>query len=113
MTERHDDQIRALFEAHQHEIADDGFTEQVMARIHRRQRTGSVIVLALSLVVAVAISLPLTGLVAQFTDLLFTALVDVSNETLAQLLLPINTVAGALGLSQVVIGYLYRKLYSR
>ncbi len=114
MTER-DDQIKALFHNHaqQQAIADDGFSKQVMARIHRRQLSGRLAVMALSVVTAILISIPLSGVVTQFTDLLFISLVDITNETLAQLLLPVNTVAGVLGLSQVVIGYFYRKLFSR
>ena len=114
MTRDQDPALRALFLRAARINREGAFIEQVMAQVDRLRRKASIgWLIAGLLLVAIAwlLSGPVIDATALLTQLLPASLVDVENQLLAQLLAPINSVAGAIALLFLLLCFAYKKLF--
>ena len=116
MTDARDPGLQALFDAAREDTANEAFVARVMAEVEKGQRRTVISwVIAGVLLAPVAwwLSTPLLGAVALATQFLPETLIAVEEEQLlGQLLAPVNSVAGAVGLVFLVGWAAYRKISS-
>jgi hypothetical protein len=104
-----------MFDAAREETADESFVDRVMAEVekgHKRTVIGWIVAGLLLAPVAWWLSAPLLGMVELVSQLLPDSLITVEEEWLAQLLAPVNSVAGVVGLAVLGAWLAYRKLSS-
>jgi hypothetical protein len=104
-----------MFDAARDETADESFVDRVMAEVekgHKRTVIGWIVAGLLLAPVAWWLSAPLLGMVELVSQLLPDSLITVEEEWLAQLLAPVNSVAGVVGLAVLGAWLAYRKLSS-
>lgn len=114
MTRDRDPALRALFVRAARINREEVFIAQVMAQVDRLRRKASIgwLVAGLLLVaIAAWLSRPVIDATVLLTQFLPVSLVDVENQLLAQLLAPLNSVAGAIGLLFLLLCLAYRKLF--
>ena len=114
MTSDRDPLIEALFTRAEGNPAPDDFAERVMRRIDRSRRrslAGWVIVGTAAAVGIWVLSGPLLQAVNLGLQVLPASLFQVENELVAQVLAPLNSIAGAGGLAVLGVWTLYRKLF--
>ena len=113
MNETRDPRLEALFADAERDLTDDGFTQQVMGGVRRRDRNvllgrfGIVLVLV---ALEVLPSSPLSGSIASLADRLSLTLIPLDNEWLAFAAAPLNSVAGLLGVVLLGLHFLYRRV---
>jgi len=115
MTDARDPGLQAMFDAARKDTANEAFVARVMADVEKGQRLtifSWVIGGVLLAPVAWWLATPLLGAVDLATQLLPDTLIEVEEQWLAQLLAPVNSVAGIVGLSFLVAWALYRKISS-
>jgi len=115
MTDARDPGLQALFDAAREDTVNEAFVARVMADIEKGQRLTifSWVIAGLLLVpVAWWLSTPLLGAVDLATQLLPDTLIAVEEGFLAQLLAPVNSIAGVVGLTFVGAWAAYRKISS-
>jgi hypothetical protein len=116
MTDARDPGLQALFDAAREDTANEAFVARVMAEVEKGQRLTIlrwVIGGVLLAPVAWWLSTPLLGAVDLATQLLPDTLIAVEEEQwLAQLLAPVNSVAGIVGLAFLGAWMAYRKISS-
>lgn len=115
MTDERDPGLQAMFEAAREDTADEAFVARVMADVEKGQRRtviGWVIAGLLLAPLAWWLSAPLLGAIDLASQLLPESLVVVEEQWLTQLLAPVNSVAGAVGLVFLVAWAAYKKISS-
>ena len=115
MTDERVPGLQAMFDAAREETADESFVDRVMAEVekgHKRTVIGWIVAGLLLAPVAWWLSAPLLGMVELVSQLLPDSLITVEEEWLAQLLAPVNSVAGVVGLAVLGAWLAYRKLSS-
>jgi len=115
MTDARDPGLQAMFDSTREDAADDAFVARVMADVEKGQRRTVISwVFAGLLLAPVAwwLSTPLLGAVDLATQLLPDTLIAVEEGFLAQLLAPVNSVAGVVGLVFLGAWVAYRKISS-
>jgi len=115
MTDARDPGLQAMFDSTREDAADDAFVARVMADVEKGQRRTVISwVFAGLLLAPVAwwLSTPLLGAVDLATQLLPDTLIAVEEGLLAQLLAPVNSVAGVVGLVFLGAWVAYRKISS-
>lgn len=105
----HDPALTSLFEAPQ-KLSETEFSGSVMREVTKhRYRQMTLRVLPAIVFAPLA---PFTQASAiQLVELLMTSLVNIEGELLAQLLAPINTVAGALSVSILALRVIYQRVF--
>jgi hypothetical protein len=115
MTDERVPGLQAMFDAARKETADEAFVARVMAEVEKGQRRtviGWIIAGLLLAPVAWWLSTPLIGMVELASQLLPDSLITVEEEWLAQLLAPVNSIAGVVGLAVLGAWLAYRKISS-
>ena len=113
MTDAKDPGLQALFDAARQVTSDEPFIARVMADINRlRRRTiiGWIIAGLLLASLAWWLSVPLMNTIDLASQLLPDSLITIEGEWMGQLLAPINSVAGVLGLVFLGAWITYRKI---
>jgi hypothetical protein len=115
MTEHRDPALQALFTHARQDLPDDAFTASVMVRVDRlkRQRSLSRFGIDLFLVLcAWLLAEPLQSTVFLVMPSLTSSLIQLDNQLLADILLPINNVASIIVLSVIALRSAYRRMFS-
>jgi len=115
MTDDRHPGLQGLFDAAKKELDDDAFVTQVMAQIDSlRHRTmiGWIIGSLVLTLVGWWLSRPLISAVNLATQMLPKSLVVVEEQWLAELLAPVNSIAGVAGLLFLGAWVAYRKIFS-
>ena len=113
MSDERDPFLESLFAEARSEPKQDDFGKRVMASVARRRRNvlagriGFVLVLA---AFELLFSAPLQNSIGAVTQALSTSLLEISNEWLALLVAPLNSVAGILGILLVGLHLVYRRM---
>jgi len=115
MTDARDPGLQALFDAAPHASANSEFVAQVMADFDR-QRHKIILGWIAAAVLLVPVIWWLTGPVVTTlnlaTQLMPDSLIEIETNWLAQIVAPINSVAGVAGLLFLAGWMLYRKIFS-
>lgn len=112
MTDDRDPTLEAMFDEAWQALPDDGFTDALFVRIkarHRRMIATRLGILALAIVLEVLLDSPLQNSLGVITKVLGMSIYNFSNEWLAFLLAPVNTVAGILSAVLLGLHFLYRR----
>ena len=115
MTDARDPGLQAMFDAAREDTANEAFVARVMADVEKGQRRTVISwVFAGLLLAPVAwwLSTPVLGAVELATQLLPDTIIAVEEGLLAQLLAPVNSVAGIVGLAFLGAWIAYRKISS-
>ncbi len=115
MTDDRDPLVQSLFADAAEDLQDDAFTAAVMARLAKLQRRAILrrVMLAAALTfAALLLAAPVQEVVVPLVQLLAGPLVAVENQTVAQLILPFNTVAFPLALGLLVLRAIRRRLFA-
>ncbi len=110
-----DPAIEELFARSRPVPVDEEFTRQVLARIdglRRRALAGWLSVAFLMVVAASLLAGPVTHVAGIATGMLPESLVDIDDRVMAQLLAPVNSVAGAIGLAFLLLRAAYKSIFS-
>ena len=114
MTFDRDPALQDLFSTAKKELEDDAFTAEVMSRVNKLRRRMLVSWIVVGLVLAVGVGVlsgPLLVAVNLVTQLLPESLIELDDRLLAQILSPVNSVAGLLGLGFLALRLLYKKIF--
>lgn len=114
MTIDRDPALQDLFSTARKELEDDAFTAEVMSRVNKLRRRMLVSWVVVGLVLAVGVGVlsgPLLVAVNLATQLLPESLIELDDRLLAQILSPVNSVAGLLGLGFLALRLLYKKIF--
>jgi len=114
MSESRDPVLESLFAEGQAELADDGFTEQLMARVAARRKrvlARRFTIAALFILLELLLDSPLQHSVNTLTVSLGNTIYETDNEWLAFVLAPVNSFSGLLGLLLLGLHFLYRKIF--
>lgn len=114
MTHDQDPALKALFIKAARINREEAFIDQVMTQVDRLRRKASIgWLVAGLLLVALAwwLSRPVIDATALLTQLLPVSLVELENQLLAQLLAPLNSIAGAIALLFLLLCFAYKKLF--
>ncbi len=114
MTDDRDRTLQALFASAEQTLEDEPFTTGVMAKatVLRRQAVlRRVVVLAAIVFAALLLASPVQNAVAMLAGLLTHPLVGIGNSTVAQVALPVNTVAFPLALGLLALRAFRRRLF--
>jgi len=115
MTDDRQSGLQALFDAARNELDDDAFVTQVMTQVDSlRHRTmlGWIVGGLVLILVGWWLSRPLIGAVNLATQMLPKSLVVVEEQWMAELLAPVNSIAGVAGLLFLGAWVAYRKIFS-
>ena len=115
MTSERDAVIETLFSRAEENLAPDDFAERVMRRIDRSRRRSLAGWAIVGLAAAAGIwvlSGPLLQAVNLGLQILPESLFDVGDQTIAQVIAPLNSVAGPVGLGMLGLWGAYRKLFA-
>ena len=113
MSNERDPVLETLFAESKLEINENGFSDQVMDGVEKRRRNvllGRIALLALLVTFELLLSQPVTHSVGAMTEMLGISLFDIKTDWLANILSPLNSVAGLIGVLLVGLHSLYRKL---
>ncbi len=113
MTDERDPTLQALFAGYEQDLAADEFTAQVMANIDKLKRRAMLAWVVFGLTLAACawlLATPLQHGVNLLTEGLSVPLVDLEEPWLAQLLLPLNSVAGAVAIGLIGLRFTFRRV---
>ena len=113
MTDERDPRLESLFLQESHEVAENGFTAEVMGRVEKRRRNvliGRLAIVALIVVLEILLNAPLQNSLGVVTQVLSTSLIDIQNEWLAVAVAPLNSVAGLIGMGLLGMHFTYRRM---
>ncbi len=113
MNEERNPELESLFAENQQDLADDSFTDSVVARVTTRRRRvllGRVTVVILLIALEIVLESPIQSSLGVFSSILGTTLIEVDNEWLEFAVAPLNSPAGLLGIVLLALHYLYRRL---
>lgn len=112
MSNERDPVLESLFAQAKTELGENGFGEQVMARVEKRRRNvflGRIAFVALLVVFELLMSAPIQNSVGTMTQALSTSLIEINTGWLAVVIAPLNSVAGLIGVLFVGLHSLYRR----
>ena len=115
MTDERDPGLQAMFDTAREGTTDEAFVARVMADVEKSQRRTVISWVIAGLLLAPLawwLSAPLLGAVDLASQLLPDSLIDVEEQWLTQLLAPVNSVAGVVGLAFLGAWAAYRKISS-
>ena len=115
MTSERDPALEALFTQAREEAIDDDFTDRVMLRVNTLQRRAIIGWAGVGMTVLVAAWLmtgPLTHAASLAAQLLPQSLVEIDDRLVAQLLAPVNSISGAVGLGFLALRLAYKKIFT-
>lgn len=115
MTIDRDRTLQSLFDLASKDVSEDLFTAQVMSRIDRSRRRALIGWSTIGLLLVACawlIATPLLNALPLITELAPATLIELDNSRPAQVLAPLNSVAGVAALSVIVLRTIYRKLVS-
>lgn len=110
----HDPRLELFFTAAREEFSGDAFTARVMSEIDRLQRRATVtwtIVGLLLVALALLLTPSLTAAVTLLTQVLPVSLLEIDNRHVAEVLAPVNSIAGIAGLTFLLLLFAIRKLF--
>jgi hypothetical protein len=114
MTDDRDPGLQALFDAAPRASANHEFVARVMADIDRKRHRTIIGWAAAAMLLVPAIwwlSSPIVTMMNLVTRLMPTTLIEVESDLLAQLVAPVNSVAGVGGLLFLAAWMFYRKIF--
>lgn len=109
-----DPALESLFAIARQDAVDDDFANQLMAKIDGLRRRAMIGWASVGVAMLAALSLmagPLTHAASFATQLLPETLVDIDDRLFAQLLAPVNSIAGAAGLGFLLLRLAYKKIF--
>ena len=112
MSNERDPVLESLFAQSKIEISENGFSDEVMAGVEKRRRNvflGRIALLALLVVFELLLSGPLQQSAGALAQALSTTLIETDTGWLGDVLAPLNSIAGLLGVSLVGLHSLYRR----
>ena len=112
MNEERNPELESLFAENQQDLADDSFTQSVVARVTTRRRrvlAGRVTVVVLLIALELLLESPIQSSLGVFSGILGTTLIQIDNEWLDFDLAPLNSPAGLLGMVLLALHYVYRR----
>ena len=115
MTFDRDPALQDLFVTAKNELEDDAFIAEVMSRVNKLRRRMLVSWIVVGLVLAVGVGVlsdPLLVAVNLAIQLLPESLIELDDRWLAQILSPVNSVAGLLGLGFLALRAAWKKILS-
>ena len=115
MTDDRDRTLQALFSDAEQTLEDEAFTAGVMAKatvLRRRAILRRAVVLAAIVFVGLLLASPVQTAVAMLAGLLTHPLVGIDNSTVAQVVLPVNTIAFPLALGLLALRAFRRRLFA-
>lgn len=115
MTTDRDPTLQSLFEVAKQDFAGDAFTDQVMLRIDTLRRRTVIVWVCVGLVAVAftwSLAAPILHTVNLATQILPETLIELDDRTLAQILAPVNSIAGAVGLGFLGLRLAYKKVFS-
>lgn len=115
MTIDRDPELESLFEIAAVDLTGEEFAADVMRRIdtlRRRTVVGWICVGLVAAAFAWILAGPLLHAVNLATEILPESLVEVDDQTLAQIFAPVNSVAGAVGLGFLGLRMAYKAIFS-
>jgi len=115
MTIDRDPTLQNLFDVAKQDLAGDAFVAQLMSRIdslRRRSIIGWIFVALVAVPCAWFLTAPLTDAVYLTTQILPESLIEVDDRWLAQLLSPVNSIAGLVALGFLGLRMAYRTIFS-
>lgn len=113
MNEERDPRIQRLFADATENLGDDEFTARVMARVERHRRAGYrlwTFIFVMALLAAWMLQGPFQEIAMMLSRALAISLFQVDSPLVAQLVMPLNTIAGLLGLGVLALTFLYRRI---
>ena len=113
MNDERDPLLESLLMREESELSDSEFTQNVMTNVENRRRNvlvGRVAIFALLILFEVLLSAPLQNSVGTITAFLNTSIFDLGNEYAAQILAPLNSIAGVIGMLLLGAHYFYRRM---
>jgi hypothetical protein len=116
MTDERNPQLERFFAEAERELADEAFVEGVMAKTGKWSVRGVALVLAVCLVaapVAWLVAAPVNEALHSLLQLVTQPLVATGSGIASGVVLPLNSVGGALALSLIALRALMRRLFSR
>ena len=114
MTQEQDPRLQALFAKAGEINKGEAFTDQVMQQVDRVRRKASAGWLGIALLFAVFawwISGPIVHATSLLLGILPASLVDINDQFVADLLAPVNSVAGVVALLFLLLRFVYKKLF--
>jgi hypothetical protein len=114
MKSDHDPRLERLFAAARKEFSGDAFIARVMSEIDRLRRRATVtwtIVGLLLVALALLLTPSLTAAVTLLTQVLPVSLIEIDNRHVAEVLAPVNSIAGIAGLTFLLLLFAIRKLF--
>jgi len=106
-----DDLLRETFANANVELAGDSFTADVMSQADRLKRRLIIRRILVGLVFSL-IAIPLEDFVLAFSQFLLMSLVELEDSLAAQLLAPVNSVAGLLSFFLLALRIAHKRLFS-
>jgi hypothetical protein len=113
MGDERDPLLESLFAQAKFELNENDFGERVMASVEKRRRNvliGRIGLIALLVAFDFLLSAPLQNSVGAVAEALSTSLLDISNEWLAVIVAPLNSIAGVIGMLLLGLHTLYRRI---
>lgn len=114
MTTDRDPQLASLFQSAEEDFPDEAFTSRVMSAVEIRRRRSIITWVICGLLLASCawfLVLVLQEAVFLLTQILPETIIDMDNRWAAQLLAPVNSVSGLLGLAALGLWAAFRKLF--
>lgn len=114
MTIDQDPQLASLFENAEEEFSDEIFTTRVMSAVDNRRRRSIIGWVLSGLVLASCawfLVLILQDAVLMLAQILPDTIIDMDNGLAAQLLAPVNSVSGLIGLGALALWAAFKKLF--
>lgn len=116
MTTDRDPILQSLFTIAKQDCLEDEFTDRVISRIDKLRRRALIGWVAAGLVsagFALALTEPLLYTVNLATQVLPRSLLELDNSIAAQLVAPVNSIAGIVALCLLGLRMAYKKIFSR
>ncbi|MGI9236087.1 MAG: hypothetical protein ACR2QZ_01735 [Woeseiaceae bacterium] len=113
MSNERDPVLESLFAQASVELHEIDFAGQVMASVEKRRRNvliGRIGFLVLLVAFEFLLSAPLQNSIGAVTQAMGTSLLDISNEWLAVMVAPLNSIAGLLGMLLLGLHTIYRRM---
>lgn len=114
MTTDRDSAVQALFDVAKHDLAEEPFVTRIMSQVDSLRRRSVIVWLGVGLVLVTCawlLAAPVQDAVQLLTQALSMSLFDAGDRWLANLMAPINSVAGLVGLGVLALMAAFRKIF--